>query len=82
MDANTRAAGSEDMKTVLLAAAVLLAACHEVPQDAAKSFAPKPATQLYDDALFKGDKQAFEKTLALRAQGQNDYDRIKDGPKK
>jgi hypothetical protein len=75
-----RPAGSERVKrVVLLAAAALLAgACHEIPQDAAKPFAGKDETALYDSARFKDDKAAFEKALASRAQKQNEYVRMDD----
>jgi hypothetical protein len=65
-----------------LACAIGLAACHEIPQEATKPYAGKPATQLYDGPLFKGDKGAFEKALAARAQGQNEYVRMGDVQKK
>jgi starvation-inducible outer membrane lipoprotein len=61
------------MKRILLAAAALLlaAACHEIPQEATKSFAGKSETHLDDP-----------KALAARAQGQNEYVRMGDAPKK
>jgi hypothetical protein len=71
------------MKRMLLAAVALMltAACHEIPQEATKPYAGKPDTQLYDGTLFNGDKAKFEKALAARAQGQNEYVRIGDAPK-
>lgn len=66
----------------LIVAGILLAACHEIPQEATKSYAGKPDTQLYDGPLFKGDKATFEKALAARAQGQNEYVRMGDAPTK
>jgi hypothetical protein len=70
------------MRAILAAVALLaLAACHEVPQEAAKAFAPKPDTQLYDGPPFNGDKAKFEAALAARAQGQNEYVRMGDAPK-
>jgi len=67
------------MKTILITAAVLvLAACHEIPQDAAKSFAGKGEVQLYAGDVFKGDKAKFEQQLAHRADAQNEYLRTKD----
>jgi len=62
------------MRTVLLAAAGLaLAACNEIPQDAAKPYAGKEDTKAYAGDRFKGDKVAYEKALSERAQYQNDY---------
>jgi hypothetical protein len=55
------------------AAALALAACHEIPQDAAKPYAGKEDTKAYAGDLFKGDKAAYEKALAARAQTQNEY---------
>lgn len=67
------------MKTLLITvAAFALAACHEIPQDAAKSFAGKDEVQLYRGDIFKGDKAAFEQQLARRADTQNEYLRTKD----
>lgn len=59
--------------TLLAACAVALAACHEIPQDAPKSYAGKEDTKAYAGGLFKGDKEKYEKALAARAQAQNDY---------
>ena len=66
----------------IAAAALLLAACHEVPQDAAKPYAGKEDTKAYSGDLFKGDKDKYEKALAARAQNQNDYARMHDDHKK
>ena len=52
-----------------LAAAILLAACHEIPQNAAKPFAGKAETHLDNP-----------KALAARAQRQNEYVRMGDLP--
>jgi hypothetical protein len=52
---------------------MILAACHEIPQDAAKPYAGKEDTKAYAGDLFKGDKVAYEKALAARAQSQNEY---------
>jgi hypothetical protein len=54
-------------------AAAALAACHEIPQDAAKPYAGKEDTKAYAGDLFKGDKDKYEKALAARAQSQNEY---------
>jgi hypothetical protein len=67
------------MKRLLLSGAIVLlaGACHEIPQDATKPYAGK-ATQLYDGNPFNGDEVRFEKALAARAQGQNEYVRMGD----
>jgi hypothetical protein len=56
-----------------MAAAFVLAACNEIPQDAAKPYAGKEDTKAYAGDRFKGDKQKYETTLAERAKFQNDY---------
>ena len=61
---------------IALATLLLAGACHETPQNAAKPFAGKEETQLYDGNLFKGDKVGFEKALAARARKQNEYVRM------
>jgi hypothetical protein len=63
------------MKAALLAiaAAGLLAACKEIPQDAAKSYAGKEDTKAYAGDRFKGDKAKYDQALAERANFQNDY---------
>ncbi len=68
------------MKKILftLVAAALLAACHEIPQDAAKPFASKEDVHQYAGGLFKGDKQKFEAALAERAGHENEYLRTHD----
>jgi len=55
------------------AAALLLAACNEVPQDAVKPYAGKEDTKAYAGDRFKGDKVAYEKALADRSAYQDDY---------
>ncbi len=62
----------------VLAAATLLAACHEIPQDAVKPYAGKEDVKAYAGDLFKGDKAQYEKALAARAQSQNEYIRTGD----
>ena len=65
------------MKTFICAAAlVLLAACHEIPQDSRKPFAGESETKLYGAAPFNGDKAAFEQAMAKRADEQNEYVRM------
>ncbi len=63
------------MKRLALAviAAGSLAACNEIPQDAAKPYAGKEDTKAYANDMFKGDKDKYEKALAARAQSQNEY---------
>ena len=61
-----------------VAAALVLAACHEIPQDAPKSYAGKADDKAYASDLFNGDKGKFEATLAARAQKQNEYLRMAD----
>jgi hypothetical protein len=71
------------MRTILfaLATAGALAGCHEMPQDAAKTYAGKEDTKAYASDRFKGDKQKYETTLAERANYQNEYLRTGDAPK-
>ena len=57
----------------VLAAALAAAACGEIPQDAPKPYAGKADTQPYASDAFKGDKARYEKTLAERANHQNEY---------
>jgi hypothetical protein len=59
-----------------------LAACHEIPQDAAKPYAGKEDTKAYAGDLFKGDKDKYEKALSQRAQTQNEYIRTGDAKTK
>ena len=68
------------MRTLaIVAAALFLASCGEIPQDAAKPYAGKADTKPYAGDLFKGDKAKYEKVLAERADNQNEYIRTKDG---
>jgi hypothetical protein len=64
-----------------LAAAALLAACNEIPQDAAKPYAGKEDTKAYAGDRFKGDKAKYEQTLAERSNFQNEYLRTGDAKK-
>jgi hypothetical protein len=66
------------MRTALVLAALALAACHEIPQDAAKPYAGKEDTKPYAGDQFKGDKARYEKSLAERANYQNEYLRTGD----
>ncbi|MGE5093506.1 MAG: hypothetical protein ACM3SO_00100 [Betaproteobacteria bacterium] len=65
-------------KLAMFAAALLLAACHEIPQDAPKPYAGKEDTKAYAGDLFKGDKAKYEQALAKRADYENEYLRTKD----
>jgi uncharacterized lipoprotein YehR (DUF1307 family) len=58
---------------VVVIAAVGLAACGEISQDAAKPYAGKEDTKAYAGDMFKGDKAKYEQALAKRADYQNDY---------
>jgi hypothetical protein len=58
---------------MMAAAALALAACHEIPQDAAKPYAGKEDVKPYAGDMFKGDKQKFETALAERAEHSNEY---------
>jgi len=71
------------MKKIAMAliAAFFAAACHEIPQDAAKPYAGKEDTKPYAGDLFKGDKAKYESTLAERANYQNEYLRTGDAKK-
>ena len=71
------------MKRIALAsaAALVAAACHEIPQDAQKPFAGKAERELDQGGRFGGDDAKFEKALAARAQSQNEYVRMGDAPK-
>ena len=60
---------------VAVSLAVGLAACGEIPQDAAKPYAGKADTKAYAGDVFKGDKTKYEQALAKRANYQNEYSR-------
>jgi hypothetical protein len=60
----------------ILSFALVLAACHEIPQDAPKPYAGKEDVKPYAGDLFKGDKAKFEETLAQRSTYQNEYLRV------
>ena len=81
--AGTRGRGSkrwECLRAIAISAAVLMvAACNEIPQDAPKPYAGKEDTKAYAGDRFKGDKASYEKTLAERANYQNEYVRTGDG---
>jgi hypothetical protein len=65
---------------VTLAALLALAACGERPQVVnykQGKYAGKPDTPAYQAAPYNGDRAAWERTLATRAQAQNEYQRIK-----
>lgn len=71
------------MKAAMLAivALSLLAACNEIPQDAAKPYAGKEDTKAYAGDRFKGDKAKYEQALAERANFQDEYLRTGDAKK-
>ena len=73
-----RAGTRYEVGGALLAAALVISACHEIPQDAAKPYAGKEDTKAYAGDLFKGDKDKYEKALAASAQTQNEYIRTGD----
>jgi hypothetical protein len=64
-------------RAALIIAALALAACNEIPQDAVKPYAGKEDTKAYASDVFKGDKAKYEATLAKRADYQNDYVRTR-----
>ena len=66
------------MRALVAAAALLLASCGEIPQDAAKPYAGRDDTKAYAGDMFKGDKAKYEQTLAKRADYQNEYVRTGD----
>jgi hypothetical protein len=71
------------MKTLaLIAAALAVVACNEIPQDAAKPYAGKEDTKAYAGDLFKGDKAKYEAALAKRADYENEYLRTGDAKTK
>ena len=69
-------------RVFLAALALVLAACHEIPQDAPKPYAGKEDTKAYAGDRFNGDKAKYEKALADRAQNENEYIRTGDAGKK
>jgi hypothetical protein len=62
-------------------AALGLAACNEIPQDALKPYAGKEDTKAYAGDRFKGDKAKYEQALAERSNFQNEYLRTSDAKK-
>jgi len=64
-------------RLIIGAAALWLAACGEIPQDAAKPYAGKDDTKAYAGDLFKGDKAKYEQSLAERAIYQDDNARAR-----
>ena len=65
------------MRALAIASVFALAACGEIPQDAPKPYAGKEDTKAYAGDRFNGDKAAYEKALAERADFQNDYIRTR-----
>lgn len=65
---------------VVAAAVALLAACGERPQVLEYkqgTYQGKPDTPAYSNTPFNGDKAAWDKALAQRAQNQNEYKRTR-----
>ncbi len=62
----------------LMSAGIVLAACGEIPQDAPKPYAGKADMKPYEGDMFKGDKAKYERTLAERANHQDEYLRTGD----
>ena len=63
----------------LMLLVVALAACGDRPQVSRfkqGTYQGKPQTPPYESAPFDGDKAAWERELATRAQKQNEYKRI------
>ena len=69
-------------RLAIVIAALAVAACHEIPQDAAKPYAGKEDTKAYAGDLFKGDKARYEAALAKRADNMNEYVRTGDAKTK
>jgi hypothetical protein len=62
----------------VIASLLLVAACSERPQVAQYkqgTYQGKPDTPPYQGAQFNGDKTAWERAMAQRAQSQNEYKR-------
>ena len=68
---NTHASSSISM--IMAISAFALTACGEISQDGPKPFTAKEEARPYAGDRFKGDKVLYEKTLAERAQTQNEY---------
>lgn len=65
---------------ISVAALALLAACGERPQVLEYKqgkYQGKPDTPAYANAPFNNDRSAWEKSLAQRAQNQNEYKRVR-----
>ena len=63
---------------VLAGIAFFAAGCSERPQVAQYkqgTYQGKPDTPPYQNAQFNGDKAAWDRTMATRAQSQNEYNR-------
>jgi hypothetical protein len=65
---------------VTAASIALLAACGERPQVLEYKqgkYQGKPDTPAYSNAPFNGDKAAWDRAMATRAQNQNEYKRVR-----
>jgi hypothetical protein len=65
------------MRGVTALAALVLAGCGEIPQDAPKPFAARDQAARSADERWKGDKASHEKALHDRAGFQDDYQSVK-----
>lgn len=61
-------------------AAISLAACGEIAQDAPKPFAGTDETRSYSARPFEGNQELYEKALERRAQTQDESLRLKVSP--
>ena len=66
---------------LVVALALVLAACGEMAQEAGKVYAGKEDTKPYAGDQFKGDKKKWEQTLATRAGNMNEYLRVEEAKK-
>ena len=70
IDARTR---NHVVATAATALGLAIAGCGEIPQDGPKPFVGAEETKSYAGAMFNGDKALYERTLAQRADTQNEY---------
>jgi hypothetical protein len=60
-------------RVAVVIAALAAASCGELPQDGVKPYAGKADVQPHASDAFKGDRARYEKTLAERANFQDEY---------